>query len=108
MLVTIRSRTPHSTARRAAAGIGTLIATAGMGIALAPPAAAACSSYVDAGYYYSYAEGHVDTCAAYNWVRSYAQHGNRSALSAWYTGYSWASADSGESWSYSAWNQFSA
>ncbi|RCV55493.1 hypothetical protein DEF23_06630 [Marinitenerispora sediminis] len=99
-----------TTPAKLSSGAAAAILTAGLlaaGVAAAAPAEAACYGYVDAGYNYSYAEGYVDTCASYNYVRSYAQHGNVAALSAWYTGSSWAFADAGVSTSYSAWNQWS-
>ncbi|MFC7328880.1 hypothetical protein [Marinactinospora rubrisoli] len=101
--------TSATTPAKLSSGAAAAVLTAGLlaaGVAAAAPAEAACYGYVDAGYYYSYAEGYVDTCASYNYVRSYAQHGGASYLTAWYTGNSWASADSGVSTSYSAWNQF--
>lgn len=87
-----------ATAGLVAAGLATSVLTAG-------PASAACKSgYVSAGTAYSYAEAHTEDCS---WEsRSYAQHGNITANSGWWTGWSWARADAGNSSSFYAANYF--
>jgi hypothetical protein len=92
--------------------LGTGLATAGLvlggvaaGLAVAAPAQAACASdYRSAGFFSSYAEAHTEDCSY--WSNSYAQHGGSSIFSGWYSGWSWASADSGVAFSYSAANYF--
>lgn len=92
--------------------LGTGLATAGLlvggtvaGLAVSSPAQAACaSSYTVANIFYSYAEAHTEDCSY--WSYSYAQHGGVTAASGWFSGWSWASADSGISFSYYAHNYF--
>ena len=92
--------------------LGTSLATAGLvvggvaaGLAAASPAQAACASdYRNANFWSSYAEAHTEDCSY--WSNSYAQHGSVSIFSGWYSGWSWASADSGVSFSYYARNYF--
>jgi hypothetical protein len=96
---------------RTKAGAG--LATAGLlvggvagGVALASPAQAACASdYRYASVYSAYAEAHTEDCSY--WSDSYAHHGGISIWSGWYSGWSWASADDGFSFSYAAANYFS-
>jgi hypothetical protein len=87
------------------------MATAGLllggfaSITLASPAQAACASdYRHASTGYSYAEAHTEDCSYQS--NSYAQHGGDRIWSGWYTGWSWARADSGFSFSYAAANYF--
>ena len=92
--------------------LGTSLATAGLlvggavaGLAVSSPAQAACASdYTNANFFYSYAEAHTEDCSY--WSNSYAQHGGAAIFSGWYSGWSWASADSGISFSYYAHNYF--
>jgi hypothetical protein len=92
--------------------LGTGLATTGLllggtvaGLAIASPAQAACASdYRVANINYAYAEAHTEDCSY--WSNSYAQHGGASIFSGWYSGWSWARADSGVSLSYAARNYF--
>ncbi|MFC3999050.1 hypothetical protein ACFOVU_24240 [Nocardiopsis sediminis] len=110
-MTTTSGKTPATLSTRVKAGLFTVLATAGMGLALAVPAAPAsaeattagdvstlrCDYYLHAGTDYAEAWGYVDTCGSYNQVRAYARHGNVSALTAWYTRYARAYVDSGTS-----------
>ncbi|MBM7818634.1 hypothetical protein JOE63_001111 [Cellulosimicrobium cellulans] len=84
--------------RSVATGVTAVALTAGL--ALTGTAASA------AGYYTLHAASDYSkatTTTNNGWDgRSYAQHGNRSALSAWYSASSYAWADSGTSSSYAA------
>ncbi|MFC4561070.1 hypothetical protein ACFO4E_04285 [Nocardiopsis mangrovi] len=118
-MTTTSGTTPATLSTRVKAGLFTVLATAGMGLALAAPAAAAdataagdvstlrCDYYTYHSSAYSQAWGYVDTCGSYNYVRAYAQHGNLAALSGWYNVYASAYADSGTSSSHNAWVQYS-
>jgi hypothetical protein len=99
-----RIRTKAGTALAAAglvAGVGVV------SLAVATPAqAAACNSSVHSDdFWSSWAEAHTELCSY--WSYSYAQHGGSSANSGWWSGWSRASADSGVSFSHSAWNVIS-
>lgn len=93
---------------RATAGlstVGLLVGASVASVALASPAQAACASdYRSHSVWSSYAEAHTEDCSY--WSNSYAQHGSVSIWSGWYSGWSWASADSGFSFSHNAANYF--
>ncbi|GAA3219245.1 hypothetical protein ACFP63_16030 [Oerskovia jenensis] len=86
--------------------IGTTVAVSALTIGLALSASPASA----AGYYTLHAASdysQATTTTTNGWQgRSYAQHGNLSALSSWYTASSYAFADSGWSSSYYAAVQF--
>ncbi|GIF40795.1 hypothetical protein Axi01nite_51060 [Actinoplanes xinjiangensis] len=87
------------------AATGLLVGGTVAGLAIASPAQAACASDSrTANINYAYAEAHTEDCSY--WSNSYAQHGGTSRFSGWYSGSSWARADSGVSLSYSARNYF--
>jgi hypothetical protein len=89
----------------ALATVGVLVGGVAASVAVASPAQAACAGdYRHAGTTYSYAEAHTEDCSY--WSNSYAQHGSESIWSGWYSASSWARADSGFSFSYSAKNVF--
>lgn len=94
--------------RKLGAGLATagLVASAlAVSVAVAGPAQAACASDLRiANTSRAYAEAHTEDCSY--WSNSYAQHGGASVWSGWYSGWSWASADSGFSFSYAAKNVF--
>jgi hypothetical protein len=98
-----------ATRLRNKAGVG--LASAGLllggvaAVTVASPAQAACASdYTTHSFYSAYAEAHTEDCSYQS--NSYAQHGGSAIFSGWYTGWSWARADSGVSFSHYAKNYF--
>ncbi|HET9517047.1 MAG TPA: hypothetical protein VFO77_04910 [Actinoplanes sp.] len=103
------STTSLASRLRTKAGVG--LASAGLllggvaAVTVASPAQAACaSSYTNHSFWSSYAEAHTEDCSY--WSNSYAQHGSSAIFSGWFSGWSWARADSGVSFSHYARNYF--
>lgn len=89
----------------ALAGVGLLLGVGVTSLATASPAQAACKSdYHHATIFSATAEAHTESC--FWWSNSYAHHGSVRLWSGWYSGWSYAHADSGLSFTYAARNYF--